>query len=753
MRRMAAWMRGRYRVRYAKDNRVSAIAAGSVALFATAAMSLAAAGMPTGLGIWLDQLLFLTANGAGMWLACYVLPVLMAFFYLPLPRRLTAITLYAAFEVYFILYFADFGIWPSIAMSVLYAFVALGLGLGLGWLLRSRLTLLKKLGMGAICAALLAVLPMLPVFPGPAELPIREDAAVELPNSSPAPVPKTKLDNPSLPGVHPFHTLSYGSGNDRHRALFGDGADLISESVDASSYITSWSKRKTAFWGFDEHRLPLNGRVWVPEGEGPFPLVLMVHGNHIMEYFSDGGYGYLGELLASRGMIAVSVDANFMNYSVWSSLPNDDMKMRAWLLLQHLAYLHELGGQAGETFADGIDWRSVALIGHSRGGQAVAMAADAARWFEEDDVLAKLKDVRIQSVIAIAPTDKRVDEESAQLRDVNYLTLQGAMDADVNNFYGDRQYNRVSFSGQEDRFKAELYLSNANHSQFNTDWGSMDERLPGGLFLHSEELMDDEDQRLVAKTYIGAFLEATLRGRSEYIALFQDYRSGSEWLPRSTRYVNRYESSAMLSIEDYEGSSPFVSSETSQGMEKEETTAKDRDGNGRGTNGMLLEWSRPDVSYTVHFREAAASRLRDYGDGSLLFSLANSEWQIEAGGLLPPLPDIELTLSDVAGRSWSVLLNEIVPFQPPSYTAFMRFGWLEGTVKDKKYKAPAEAVFQSFVIPLDAFRPGDESGDRIKPEEIAALTFEFRSAAGRVMVDDIGFMKQGGTYVEYESTP
>lgn len=756
IRRILQWSRKRYRVRYARDYRISAHATGSVALFATAAMSVATAGMPTGLGFWLDQFLFLAANGLGLWLTGIVLSTVLSFVYLPLPRRLTAVSLFLAGETYFILHFSDFGLWPSIIMAGIYTLAALCFGLALGLLLRSRIRPARKAGIAAMSAIAVACLPLLPVFPGPIELPRRHDDALhpEQRGSLTPPIPesKTALEDPSLPGGYSYSALSYGTGDDRHRAEFGAEADLISQSVDASSYITKWSGLKTAFWGFNQHNLPLNGRVWIPEGEGPFPLVLMVHGNHIMEYFSDGGYGYLGELLASRGMIAVSVDANFMNYSVWSSLPNDDMKMRAWLLLQHLAYLKETGDQGDSSFADRIDWQSVALIGHSRGGQAVAMAADAGRWFEEDAVLEKLKDVRIQSVIAIAPTDKRVNDESAQLRDVNYLTLQGALDADVNNFYGDRQYNRVSFSSSSNKFKAELYLSNANHSQFNTDWGRMDERLPGGLFLHSDELMDEEEQRLVAQIYIGAFLEATLHGRSEYEALFQDYRIGAEWLPSSTRYVNRYESSGMLSVENYDGSGLVVSSDAAEGLEKERAEAKDRDGNRKGTKGMLLQWSQPGASYTLHLRQTAAGRLRDYNEGSLMFSLANSEWQLENDKPLPPLPDVELTLLDRSGASWSIPLEEITPFQPPSYTAFMKLGWLESTVKKNKYKEPAEAVFQSFVLPLDAFRSDNGSDARIAPEEIASLTFKFRSAAGQVMIDDIGFMKQGGTYVKYEFT-
>ena len=51
----------------------------------------------------------------------------------------------------------------------------------------------------------------------------------------------------------------------------------------------------------------------MPRGDGPFPLALIVHGNHSMEDYSDPGYAYLGELLASRGIIMASVDENFIN--------------------------------------------------------------------------------------------------------------------------------------------------------------------------------------------------------------------------------------------------------------------------------------------------------------------------------------------------------------------------------------------------------------------------------------------------------
>ena len=52
---------------------------------------------------------------------------------------------------------------------------------------------------------------------------------------------------------------------------------------------------RNSYWGFTPKEMPLNARVWYPDGPGPFPLVLVVHGNHNMRDFSDPGYDYLGD--------------------------------------------------------------------------------------------------------------------------------------------------------------------------------------------------------------------------------------------------------------------------------------------------------------------------------------------------------------------------------------------------------------------------------------------------------------------------
>ena len=129
--------------------------------------------------------------------------------------------------------------------------------------------------------------------------------------------------------------LYYGSGTDKRRREYRDSVTLRTGVVNATPFIRGADpkllKERWAYWGFDAKRLPVNGRVWYPEGPGPFPLVLVVHGNHNMRQFSDPGYAYLGELLASRGYILASVDENFLNGNLRTE--ND---ARGWMLLQHL---------------------------------------------------------------------------------------------------------------------------------------------------------------------------------------------------------------------------------------------------------------------------------------------------------------------------------------------------------------------------------------------------------------------------------
>lgn len=558
--RIASWLRQRLTGTYALDTGVSRFIVVSMWLFSCLAVAVAAVGMPTGFGVTFDVVTGMALNTVALAIASAGIGGVLALLGLGIPRFMAGSFIYTGVLVYFVLYFSEFGWKGALIYSTACTLAVAALGALAGAIRRLRpkyrkAALVSLAVFMVVAGYALAGFPrLLPSMSGSLADEDMADGA-DYAKSNEVRASGAILQDPSLAGDYPYRFFTYASGEDRHRSEFGRQTDELSSPADASAYIENWPWLRSRFWGFDETRLPVNGRVWMPDGEGPFPLVLMVHGNHLMEKFSDGGYEYLGELLASRGIIAISVDENFLNYSVWSGIPKQDMKLRAWMLLKHIDQIQRFSKQTESPFFGRVDFERIALLGHSRGGQAAAMAAGRNQWFADDDRgLPDMGSYSIRAVVALAPTDTAVEDKWTELKDVSYLTLQGAKDADLVNFYGDRQYGRITFAedAESEAFKASLYIEDANHSQFNTEWGESDNAWPAGLFIRPKELIEPDDQRRIAKAYVSAFLETVLNDDERYEALFRDYRNGLSFLP-DTRYFNQYESGSFRRIADFAG--------------------------------------------------------------------------------------------------------------------------------------------------------------------------------------------------------
>ncbi|KHL95051.1 hypothetical protein QW71_15045 [Paenibacillus sp. IHB B 3415] len=720
------------------------------------AFTIAVMGIPTGLGSAADIILAAGAGTLVMALAGNLLAVLLSLTGLRIPRLFTGFWLSALSAVLLILYYADLELEAAAAIAGITA-LAGGLGGLAAGLLRTRRTLT-----GGLLAAVLVLTPL---------------ALAYGTGSSPAPSPSVKTlaadgevlpaaaADPGQPGDYTFHSFTYGSSQDLHRTEYGGDAALLSASVDATEYIKSWPALRTLFWGFDPGALPLNARVWMPDGDGSYPLVLMVHGNHMMEDYSEGGYAYLGELLASRGFIAVSLDENFLNYSAWSGIPDNDFQVRTWMILKHLQQIASFAEQSGTPFYQKVDYDHTALLGHSRGGQAVAMAADASRWFTGDPALAATKQFNITSVIALAPTDKAIDSKQASLVDVNYLTLQGARDGDVHDFYGDRQYMRASYTGSTPAFKSSLYIADANHSQFNTDWGLFDQALPTGLFLKRTDIMDGDEQRQIAKVYVSAFLETTLHGKAEYQQLFRDYRSGAQWLP-DTAYYNRFQSGTYITVANYEEdrkrNTVKGGTATAEGLTWSEEAAKDRESKNKPSYGILLERGSTaqnqagagdahagadavEASYRIKLSESLTRNLADSAAEGLAFSLANRNSDADdaedaaapSGAALSP--DVEVELTDSNEVTARLPLDEVMEVLPLPQTEFTISPWLEERISDGKFGDRSEAVFQTYELPFELFL---EEEPALDPDKLTEITFYLQGEDDKIMLDDIGFYER-----------
>lgn len=522
------------------------------------------------------------------------------------------------------------------------------------------------------------------------------------------------VPDPSLPGPYRFKTLTYGSGTDLRRPEYRSVA-IKTPTVNASRFFDDfggWKRRvRRQYWGFDLDKLPLNGRVWYPEGDGPCPLVLIVHGNHEMSEFSDPGYAYLGELLASRGFILASIDENFLNSGLFHDLPAQQ-PVRGWVLLEHLKRWREWNSSPGNPFYGRVDMQHVALIGHSRGGEAAATAAafNRLKYYPEDSAIHFDYNFAIQAIVAIAPAGDQYKPagEFRWIQDVSYLTLQGAHDADVSSFYGSRQWEHVRFTQAGPWFKAEIYAYRANHGQFNTVWGRNDSTGPPlGWLLNLKPLLPPDEQRRIAKTYISAFLETTLKGAAEYRPLFQDWRTGRAWLP-DTIYVNRYRDPSYIPLASFDEDADLTTTTASGGTIAGEHLSKWHEGRipfrqgDRGFNGVFLGWNRkpgtPAPTYTLTLPEGAAGRWKLNGSSTLQLSVAAlDEDASDDGPEHRDSPDFTVELETAEGAIARAQVSHFAAIPPPLITQFTKLEAIDSIT----HKVTSEPVFQTVRIPLD----------------------------------------------------
>jgi hypothetical protein len=571
-------------------------------------------------------------------------------------------------------------------------------------------------------------------------------------------------------GPYEVDHLTYGSGDDRRRSEYRDGVAFTTPAVDGSALLTGlrgWKAvARQRIWGFGAEALPLNARVWYPADlEEAAPLALVVHGNHNMLHYSDPGYAWLGEHLASRGFFVASVDQNFLNGGpvVGGVAPENDA--RGWLLLEHLRLWRQWAEEPEHPFFGRVDLERVALIGHSRGGEAVTVAAAFNRlpFYPDDGSVAFDYGFGIQGVVAIAPVDGqyRPAGRRTPIADVTYLTLQGGHDGDVSLFLGDRQLQRVELTPGSGHFKAALYLHHANHGQFNTVWGRRDLPGPGSWLLNLAPLLDGEAQRQAGKLLITAFLEERLLGRGELRPLFADPGLAGDALP-ATFYAARYADDQEELLADFgagldltRGRRPGVQISGRHLLLWAQRDLELRGKVERGDGAQVVGWrlrgpgeeppswglsfDRPpevgpepvlllDLAHLdrdappVEDEEApvflAAGNVETQAvPAAAAHSPAGAQREDSGAGLRPSL-FFSVVLTDAGGTAVSLPLSRFGSLHPPLPVRHTKLAWLD----KRRYKGPTEPVVQTFQLPLVAFVDAEPAFD---PGELVEIRLRF----------------------------
>lgn len=249
---------------------------------------------------------------------------------------------------------------------------------------------------------------------------------------------------------------------------------------------------------------------------GPYPLVLFLHGNHgncrpatgdddCQERTGDActragfttvpnadGYVYLEETLAAQGYVAVSISANALNCR------DDFIAERTALILEHLR--RWAGGTLPLDAAvlDAADTMRTALVGHSRGGEAVSQAPSRL-------AVAPIAGVALAGVLSIGATDYDDNTPSG----VPYLALLPGCDADVADLQAAEMVDRAA-AALDGEVKAHVLLVGANHNYFNTEWRDDDDGR--GMVCGSAARIGGAAQRGALEALLGVWLDVAVHG-------------------------------------------------------------------------------------------------------------------------------------------------------------------------------------------------------------------------------------------------
>jgi hypothetical protein len=342
------------------------------------------------------------------------------------------------------------------------------------------------------------------------------------------------LTDPGLPGSFAFDTVIYASAGSNYGGVPALSQYTIYDTPDPA-YVTPRVNISVfanlgigAPWPFPNTSVPLNGHVCIPRGRGPFPLAVFAHGNHDPLSNSTPGYLYLCSLLASQGIVAATIDVNFLNGGNFGE--ND---ARGIVHLEHVKQFRTWNSTATHPLHGKIELNRILIVGHSRGGEGVGHASffNPLPAIKPDifsptvplDGSAGLGPYRfaLRCIAAIAPTDRQYTPITGPtVVPDRYFLIHGSRDGDVSTFEGYNTFNRAHAvdlanpTVSDGKLKALLWVLGANHNQFNSTWPT--ETPPATT-------MPRADQEQVAKVALGALAQALLLDRVEYMDVLRDH--------------------------------------------------------------------------------------------------------------------------------------------------------------------------------------------------------------------------------------
>ncbi|MET8962559.1 hypothetical protein ABZX69_24340 [Streptomyces sp. NPDC004074] len=274
---------------------------------------------------------------------------------------------------------------------------------------------------------------------------------------------------------------------------------------------------------------------------GQLPLVVQAHGSWLactdpiaQAWACDKGtpepsyrgYDYLGEQLAKRGFITVSLSADGIN------MVSFDYGDRARLVNEHLRLWQQLASGKGPlarrlpALSRHVDMYRVGTMGHSRGGKGVM-------WEASDKHSSEVPDgVRIAAVLALVPVkfdDPEGDHSDTLVTHVPVGVVTGSCDGAVHEA-GQEYLDDAEWMTHEPAYS--VSVQNANHNYCNADWTPPSPSGDDDSTCPRQELTPDTQQGALT-AYATAFYERFLKDDKPS----KDVLTGKQRLPGVTSKV------------------------------------------------------------------------------------------------------------------------------------------------------------------------------------------------------------------------
>jgi hypothetical protein len=251
-----------------------------------------------------------------------------------------------------------------------------------------------------------------------------------------------------------------------------------------------------------------------------YPLFVVVHGNG----HTYTNYAFLLEHMARNGFIAMSIHMQNGLHGL----------ARANAFFDHLNTVNTLFGASVQN--------KVAVLGHSRGGEAVFKIARLNQTLGLG--------IGLDALISLAPTDQYGRESIAGAAAVPLFVLYGAKDDDVSGAPSGTPLIRQSGFSLYDRFqdqdKSMAFVYDATHNGFVTHNEAFGAPPP-------PPLMTVADQQKILLAYCNAFSRLHVLGESQWQGMFT-----GEWKPPQVAATGatiafQYRDTTRRSVDTFEG--------------------------------------------------------------------------------------------------------------------------------------------------------------------------------------------------------